>query len=164
MTRRGSLAYYLAGWICGCFFMTVCVWLTEIWRSTESPLWLHGASGLLFAYFYGLILGVVPTVANGFILRRAMKFVGWKGAAEWIVAGAIALLVVVVVLAAVSRALATRGHQESVGMLLLFRGAELLLAAGWWLAIPAGAATGLVLHRIDKAFSVAANSQEGKTT
>ncbi len=30
MTRSGSLAYYLAAWICGCFFMSVLIWLKDL--------------------------------------------------------------------------------------------------------------------------------------
>jgi hypothetical protein len=48
MTRRGSLAYYLAAWICGCFFMSVAICLKD-------PLALVGANIALaarFIYFY----------------------------------------------------------------------------------------------------------------
>lgn len=153
MTRHGSLAYYLAGWICGCFFLTVCVWLAEIWGASASPLWMHGASGLLFAYFYGLILGFAPVILAGLILRRAMSAVKWTGVAEWMLAAAIVFSVVIIGLAGVSRVWMSRGSEEPMAVFLVVRGAALVVTAGWWLAIPAGAATGLVLQRIDKAFN-----------
>ena len=159
MTRHGSLAYYLAAWICGCFFLTLCVWLGEIWRAGASPLWMHGASGLLFAYFYGLILGFAPVVLAGFILRRAMSAVKWKGVLEWMLAAAIVFAVAIIGLAGVSRVWMSRGSEEPMIVFLLVRGAALVVAAGWWLAVPAGAATGLVLQRVNNAFNREAAAQ-----
>jgi len=159
MTRHGSLAYYLAAWICGCFFLTLCVWLAETWRPMASPLWMHGASGLLFAYFYGLILGFVPAIAGGFILRRAMNLMKWTAVVEWMIAGAIVFFLVILLLTGASRMWTVQGRTEPMILFLTLRGAELLMAAGWWLAIPAGGATGLVLQRIDKAFNRAPGTE-----
>jgi hypothetical protein len=159
MTRNGSLAYYLAAWVCGCFFLTLGVWAAEIWRrgapGLVSPVWMHGASGLLFAYFYGLILGLVPVLAAAFVLRQAMRAAKWKGVWEWMAAGGAVFCAVIYALAWAGREWGGVGAERAVeGALpfLIFHGASVLIAVGWWLALPAGAATGLVLQRVDRAF------------
>jgi hypothetical protein len=171
MTRNGSLAYYLAAWVCGCFFLTLGVWVAEIWRGgvsgLVSPGWIHGASGLLFAYFYGLILGLLPVLVAAFVLRLVMNAARWKGAWEWMAAGGVVFSVLIYALACVGREWGpTAGGRAVEGALpfLIFRGAILLMAAGWWLALPAGAVTGLVLQRVDKAFGRDAVANEIKKT
>ena len=55
MTRRGSLIYYLTAWICGCFFMSLAIWIRDFWGSTVTSPRSHEAFGILFFYFYGLV-------------------------------------------------------------------------------------------------------------
>ncbi len=59
MTRRGSLVYYLAAWVCGCFFASLVVWIAP----QESRLSLEGFRGLrifFFIYFLCLAVGAIP--------------------------------------------------------------------------------------------------------
>src|ERR1700746_2071240 len=55
MTRRGSLIYYLTAWICGCFFMSLAIWIRDLWGATVTSSRSREAFGVLFFYFYGLV-------------------------------------------------------------------------------------------------------------
>jgi hypothetical protein len=155
MTRRGSLAYYLAAWICGTVFMSICVWAREVFRSSpaESALPKQAAIGLLFVCFYGLLLGAVAALAIAFLLRVIMKRLAWRGTLQWMAAGAV--LTPAVILALGYGGLAVSGQQllKTPVMTFISIGPATVLSAGWWLAIPAGAATAYVLFRIDRAFA-----------
>ena len=73
MTSRGSLAYYLAAWVCGCFFMALAFWLEmQFSRSATLQGTFQSVSFLGFCFF-GLIFGAVPSVLFGWILRSLMK-------------------------------------------------------------------------------------------
>src|ERR1700735_759976 len=67
MTRSGSLAYYLIAWICGCFFMSLCVWTRDLFATSAGDAFsAHSVFGLIFFYFYGLVFGAAASVAGGF--------------------------------------------------------------------------------------------------
>ena len=72
MTRRGSLIYYLTAWICGCFFMSLAIWIRDLWGSTVASPRSHEAFGILFFYFYGLVFGALAILIGAFLLRRIM--------------------------------------------------------------------------------------------
>src|ERR1700723_313619 len=89
MTRRGSLIYYLTAWICGCFFMSLAIWIRDLWGSTvESPR-SREAFGILFFYFYGLVFGALAILIGAFLLRRIMTLLKCKTPLHWAVAAAI---------------------------------------------------------------------------
>ena len=50
MTRRGTLAYYLAAWVIGCFVISLLQWIGEAVAGE-----IHTASILLTTYFFSLI-------------------------------------------------------------------------------------------------------------
>src|SRR5215469_17925078 len=73
MTRRGSLAYYLAAWVCGCFFMALTIWL----GNEVHPTVPRSVALLLVTYFFSLMFGAVTSLLFGFFLRRAASGLHW---------------------------------------------------------------------------------------
>lgn len=154
MTRHGSLVYYLSAWILGCFFMSVLVWIKNMFVPTlETPV-SRSAFGLLFFYFYGLIFGALAALIGAFMLRTSMKGLRCKTPMHWAVAGAVLAPVLIAVLGTWGRRAEMARWGERLLELLTF-GPKVVLEAGWWLAIPAGAATGYLLCRIERAFAPA---------
>jgi hypothetical protein len=152
MTRRGSLAYYLAAWICGCVFMSVCLWIwvfIEGGRQNEhlAPI----AFSLLLSCFYGLIIGAAASLLFAFLLRRLMAALRWRAVLQWTIAGAILNTIVVVALGNCDRW--ANAHSVAALSRILTAGPAVVMDTGWWIAIPAGAATAYVLYRIDRAFA-----------
>ncbi len=152
MTRRGSLAYYLAAWICGCFFVSLAIWLKDLAGPAIGFMNLRNAFGLLFFCFYGLVLGAISALLGGFLLRRLAVWAGWKRTWQWMVAGGILAPLLIAPLGWVWRDAAW--HQKKLPKVLWLAtyGPSVVLDAGWWLAIPAGALTALTLYRIHRAF------------
>ena len=152
MTRRGSVAYYLAAWICGCFFVSLAIWLKDLAGPAIGFVNIRNVFGLLFFCFYGLILGAVSSLLGGFLLRRLAARAGWKHAWEWVIAGGILAPLVIAALGWASRIAAL--HQKTLPRLvsLATYGPSVVLNAGLWLAVPAGSLTALVLYRIHHAF------------
>ncbi|MFZ0637551.1 MAG: hypothetical protein WA755_16055 [Candidatus Acidiferrales bacterium] len=154
MTRRGSLAYYLAAWICGSFFMSV-----EI--SLKDRLALVGAIipvGARFLYFcfFALILGIAPSLIAALLLRRTMILVGRKRPILWTAAGALITAGLVITVGGWARNSLGLIHSHAYPAELVFAltgGLAFVAVEGWWLALPAGAATAYILYRIDRAFS-----------
>jgi hypothetical protein len=154
MTRRGSLAYYLAAWICGCFFMSALVWIKDL---ATVPLQLatpKGAFGLLFFCFYGFIVGAFASLVSAFLLRRIAVAARWTQAWRWTLAGAVLAPVIIGLLGKWWQ----RSADTAPWLLLIAYGPAVVLYAGLWLAIPAGAATALVLYRIHRAFTAPPHS------
>jgi hypothetical protein len=153
MTRRGSLIYYLTAWICGCFFMSLFIWVKDLW----GPILVHSrvreAFGLMFFYFYGLVLGALPALLAAFLLRRVMALLKCKTPSHWAVVGAILAPSLMAILGAWGRHLAASERPGFRLLGLLTFGPKTVVEAGWWLAIPAGAATAYLLCRVQRAFA-----------
>jgi hypothetical protein len=152
MTRRGSLAYYLTAWICGCFFMSAAVWTKDMFGATRDAFSIRSAFGLLFFYFYGLVVGALAAFLGAFLLRRVMVALKCKTPSHWAAVGAILAPCLIAILG-------VWGHHndatQRTGMRilgLLTFGPRTVVEAGWWLAIPAGAATAYLLSRVQRAF------------
>ena len=151
MTRRGSLAYYLASWVCGCFFMTIC--FVGLPRPSEFPQRI--ILGLIYLYFLALIFGAFTSLFFGFFLRRIARALKFSRAWQWILAGAILALILVSALGSIKPfhvhateyLLPIQLYCLYAPQLILSGGAKLL-----WRVIPAGAATAWLLRRIDRAF------------
>jgi hypothetical protein len=153
MTRRGSLIYYLAAWALGCFFMVVVVWCWDLLLVSHQDLVREATEGFLTLIVYGYLFGAPTALLFGFLLRRMMAALKCKTPLHWAAAGAILAPLVVVALGFASRSAAKVLPQEYASVLFLLVGSEGVLRAGWWLAIPAGAATGYYLGRIQHAFA-----------
>jgi hypothetical protein len=153
MTRRGSLAYYLAAWICGCFFMSAAVWLKDLGNQPVQLVTPTGVAGLLFFSFYGLILGAIAAMTGAFLLRRLMALAHWEQGWQWALAGAILAPLLIGALGAWWRHATWPAQPGPRWLSLLAYGPSIVLEAGLWLAIPPGAATAFVLYRIHRAFA-----------
>ena len=153
MTRRGSLAYYLAAWVCGCFFMSLAIWVKDLSSAASQIVTERGAAGLLFFYFYGLLLGLVTALVGAFILRRLMQLSRWARAWQWTLAGAVLAPLLMGALGLWWRHHFVRAGSAPGLVSLIAYGPSIVLDAGLWLAIPAGAATAYVLYRIHRSFA-----------
>jgi hypothetical protein len=153
MTRRGSLIYYLAAWALGCFFMVLAVWCENMIVTSSQDLMREATEGFLALIFYGYLFGAPTALLFGLLLRRIMLALKCKTPMHWAVVGGILAPVVVVVLGIGSRRAAHLLPSDYAVILFPLVGAENVLRAGWWLTIPAGAATGYYLGRIQRAFA-----------
>lgn len=151
MTRRGSLAYYLASWVCGCFFMTVC--FVGLPRPSDFPRRI--ILGLVYLYFLGLFFGAFTSLLFGFLVRKICGGLEFARVWQWIVAGAILAPLLISALGSI-----TLIHGRATEFLLPVQlyclyAPQLILSGGihtLWRAIPAGAATAWLLFRIHRAF------------
>lgn len=153
MTRRGSLIYYLAAWALGCFFMVVVVWCWDLLLVSRQDLLREATEGFLTLIVYGYLFGAPTALLFGFLLRRIMAALQCKTPWHWVGVGAMVAPLVILALGFASRSAAKVLPQEYASVLFLLVGSEGVLRAGWWLAIPAGAATGYYLGRIERAFT-----------
>lgn len=154
MTRRGSLAYYLTTWICGCFFMTLAVWAKDLFGATATNAFsAHSAFGLIFFYFYGLIFGAIAALVGAFLLRRVMAVLKCLTASHWAAVGAILAPVLIAILGVWGKYMGTRDQSGVRVLKLITYGPMTVSQAGWWLPIPAGAATAYLLCRVQRAFA-----------
>ncbi len=153
MTRRGSLAYYLAAWVCGCFFMSCTIWV-------GNPIEPRSVSLLLYIYFLSLMFGAVTSLLFGFFLRRAANSMHWNRTWHWLVGGAILAPALTALLGAVASSQALQGSSWRDWIFIPLTGPYLINGSHRWmplLAAPAGAATAWVLFRIDRAFTAPSN-------
>jgi hypothetical protein len=153
MTRRGTLVYYLSAWILGCFFTSASVWIKDTYFAPLNHPFADFAFGLLYFYFFGLISGAVAALLAAFLLRRVMMAVKCKTPSHWALVGAMLTPAAIVILGAWGRHVAVQQRPETRWLELITFGPKAVLDAGWWLAIPAGAATAFLLCRIQGAFA-----------
>lgn len=151
MTRRGSLAYYLAAWVCGCFFMAATIWLSSLWVPS-----VRSVSSLLFMYFLELMNGAIPSLLFGFVLRRVAGGMHWSRAWHWLTGGAILAVIMTALLGYVGswQTFQASGWRDWISGYLLSSSAVFMPPV--WMSIisaPAGAATAWVLFRIHCAFA-----------
>lgn len=160
MTRRGTLAYYLAAWAVGSLSIAVALWVRGIvangwaWES-------HHDFGLLMLSVDALLLGLFATLLIAFFLRRLMRALKWLNAPAWIAAGAILAPSLTWIFWWIDTDLlhvTFRSRFFNLNLFLLAGPAEVVYE-GWWLAIPAGAATAYVLYRVERAFSRQGDAQ-----
>lgn len=151
MTRRGSLAYYLAAWVCGCLFISLTIWMAIPWVPS-----MRSVSGLLFTYFLELMYGALPSLLFGFALRRAAKGMHWSRAWHWLVSGAILAPTMAALLGRFASINAFRGGGWQSWIYVSLLASSVIYTNPSWtvvLTAPAGAATAWVLFRIDRAFA-----------
>jgi hypothetical protein len=161
MTRRGSLIYYFTAWIFGCFFMSALVWGKDMSGSAENLFKIRSAFGLLFFCFYGFILGAVTAFLGAFLLRRIMTGMNCKTTWHWAIAGALLTPALVAAMGTLGKHLNDPSMPRLTLIAICTYGAQMVLEAGWWLTIPAGAATGYFLGRVQRAFDPAQRADAG---
>jgi hypothetical protein len=156
MTRRGSLVYYLASWICGGLFLTIAMFI----RETVSPAGMGiGPSGagaaIIMTYFLVLIYCAFLSLLFAFLLRRLMGWLHAEKIWEWALAGMGLTLPMAWAVRWASRAtdaieLQGAGRQLAI---FLFVGVRGIAERHVLLALPVAAATSAVLFLIHRAFS-----------
>jgi hypothetical protein len=153
MTRRGTLAYYLAAWVIGCFVISVMAWIAA---PQDAP--AEGVARLLILYFLSLTYGAADILLFAFLLRGAMRLWGTHNVFVWIGAGAAigAALVRLLLwsgdwLTSVSP-LSAHGP-ISYALLAFWTAPNALRLAGIWQAPVGGAATAAILCLVDRAFN-----------
>jgi hypothetical protein len=154
MTRRGSLAYYLTAWICGCFFMSLAVWTRDLFgASSDHAFSSRSVFGLIFFYFYGLVFGAIAALLGAFLLRRVMAALKCLTATHWAAVGAILAPALIAVLGLWGKHMGTEGPGGVRALRLITYGPATVFEAGWWLPIPAGAGIAYLLCRVQRAFA-----------
>jgi hypothetical protein len=158
MTARGSVAYYLAAWVCGCFFMSVTIWLGNELNPTESPT----VSFFLYIYFLSLMFGAITALLFAFSLRRAAALLHWKGTWHWLIGGAILAPALTALLGSVASSQALRGSSWRAWIFIPLSGPYFISGSHYWtplLAAPAGIGTAWVLSRIHRAFAASSSDR-----
>ena len=156
MTRHGSLAYYMAAWVCGCFFATAAFWLDIHVLRISSMQDVFNQVGFLAFYFFGLILGAVPCLLFGWGLRRLMKPFPTSGAYVWAAAGGGLALLLIWLLSGVAHLGRDPRYLPYSALPIwpfLIVGPAYLAEGNIWLTLPVGAATAAVLFAVQRAFA-----------
>jgi hypothetical protein len=155
LTRRGSLAYYLAAWVCGVFFFSFARVLAQPGHG-DFPL------ALLMAFFISAAVAWPALLIFGFLLRRTARTFSVEAAVRWIaVGGALAVLFGAAFLPLQRMpAIGFRSWVNIPARLFTLNGlSESSDRYGWTIntlaTALAGMATGFVLFRVEKAFSSA---------
>ena len=152
MTRRGSLAYYLAAWVCGCLFMAMAAWLPGKWEPTHWTPGFRGASGFLSFYFLSLIFGAFTALLFAFLLRRLVAVFVWKGLWQWVLLGAALAELLVWGLGTLGRNSETSVRSLGILLILLLGALGAVRPPPVWINLLVGAATAFVLCFIHRAF------------
>ena len=159
MTRHGSLAYYLASWVCGCFFMSFTIWIgNEIHPTVPRSILL-----LFYIYFISLMFGALTSLLFGFILRYAASLMTWSRMWHWLAGGAIVAPALTSLLGAISASQTLQGSGWRAWIFIPLMGPYLINGGRSWmllLTVPAGAATAWVLYRVHRAFAIPVERSE----
>jgi hypothetical protein len=161
MTRRGSLVYYLASWICGGFFLTVAMYLQERASPTGMGIGPSAAvAAIITTYFLVLIFGAFLSLLFAFLLRRLMVLFGAERLWQWVIAGTILALPMAWGVRWASRvtdAIGLQGAGNQIAI-FLFLGVRGIAEHHVLLGLPVAALTSAVLFLIHRAFAQKAES------
>jgi hypothetical protein len=163
MTRRGTLAYYLAAWVVGCFVISLLIWVSA---AQDTP--LAGPARLLILYFLSLAYGAVDILLFAWVLRLVMRLWRTHNIWKWAVAGASLGAVLVALLLWLGDALtgaSPLSGRRPLGYLLLafWTAPNALRRSGIWQAPVGGATIAAVLCLVDRAFDRPADAPEAQT-
>jgi hypothetical protein len=161
MTRRGSLVYYLASWICGGLFLTIAIFLQERASPTEMGIGPSAAgAAIITTYFLVLIFCAFLSLVFAFLLRRLMVLFHAESLWQWVLAGTILALAITWGVRWASRVTDAIGL-EGIGnqiAILLFLGLRGMAEHHVLLVLPVAALTSAVLFLIHRAFAEKAES------
>jgi hypothetical protein len=161
MTRRGSLVYYLASWICGGFFLTVAMYLQERASPTGMGTGPSAAgAAIITSYFLVLIFCAFLSLVFALLLRRLMVWFHAESLWQWVLAGTILALPMAWGVRWASRvtdAIGLQGAGNQIAI-LLFLGVRGIAEHHVLLALPVAALTSAVLFLIHRAFEQKADS------
>jgi len=134
--------------------MSLAVWARDLFGATaDNAFSSHSAFGLIFFYFYGLVFGAIAAIAGAFLLRRIMTALKCLTPSHWAIVGAILAPVVIAILGVWGKRVGNEGQGGMRVLRAITYGPMTVLEAGWWLPIPAGAATAYLLSRVQRAFA-----------
>lgn len=155
MTRRGSLVYYLASWICGGLFLTVAMYLQER-RSPEGMGMGPTSAGaeILTTYFLILIFCAFLSAVFAFLLRVSMDRLHAENIWIWILAGVVLALPMTWGVRWASFATDAAGVQGAPRQVavFLFLGVRGIAEHHPFLGLPAAGLNAAVLFLIHRAF------------
>ena len=151
MTRQGTLAYYLAAWVIGGFFVALAGWVIDVRQGEPAS-----AARFLTGYFLVLIFGAVDCLLFAFLLRRVMRLLRAQATWVWFVTGAVVATVLVLILVRVAGFLLLHSDEAVFGYVFkaVLVAPSVLRLSGLWQVPIEGAATGAVLSLIDRAFGM----------
>ena len=156
MTSRGSLAYYLAAWVCGCFFIALAFWFELQFSRSASLQGTFQSVSFLGLCFFGLIVGAVPSLLFGWILRRSMKFFHQGTIWLWIAAGAGLAFLLVWSLGSFGQLLRDPRYLPYSALPIwpfLVVGPLAMMEGSLWITLPVGAVTAAILFAVDRTFA-----------
>ena len=155
MTRRGSLVYYLASWICGGLFLTVAMYLQERVSPQEMGIGPSGAgAAIITTYFLVLVFGAFLSLAFAFLLRRLMGLLPAQSLWQWVLGGIIVALPMTYAVRWAAR-VTDRAGLEGAGQeiaIFLFLGVRGIAENHALLVLPVAGLTAAVLFLIHRAF------------
>jgi hypothetical protein len=155
MTRRGSLVYYLASWICGGLFLTIAMYLQE--RASPAAMGI-GPTGagveIITTYFLVLVFCAFLSVVFAFLLRLCMDWLRAERLWQWALGGIVLSLPMTWGVRWASRATDAAGLQGAGRQVavLLFLGVRGIAENHPLLGLPVAALTAAVLFLIHRAF------------
>ena len=155
MTRRGSLVYYLASWICGGLFLTVAMYLQERASPEGMGMGPTGAgAAIITTYFLVLVFCAFLSVVFAFFLRLIMRLLHGDRMWQWVLAGTVLAMPMVFAIRWASRVMDSSGAQgvEREIAVLLFLGVRGIAENHPLLGLPVAAMTAAVLFLIHRAF------------
>ncbi|MGH9730792.1 MAG: hypothetical protein ACRD4A_03765 [Candidatus Acidiferrales bacterium] len=113
--------------------------------------------GIAFSFlvfnFYGLMLGAPTALLVGFLLRRVADLARYRRSWEWMILGAALSAALIGASWFLGRISMTGRAMASRVVIFFGSGPQIVVDSGWWLAVPAGAATAWVLYRVQRAFA-----------
>jgi hypothetical protein len=160
MTRRGSLVYYLAGWVCGSFFLALAVWLHAYALHTQQKFSSNGAAGLLTVYFFTLAFGWFQSIFAAFFLRRIAIFAKFNAPWQWALTGAALWPLLILLLDKIGNSAHWSPDNSQSGWTMFVSGAMIVSREAIWIAAPAGALAALVLFTVNRSFAAAPETEE----
>lgn len=156
MTRRGSLAYYLASWICGGLFLTIAMYIREQVSPEGMGMGPSGAGvAIITTYFLVLVFCAFLSVVFAFLLRLSMGWLRAEKLWQWIVAGVVLSVPMTWGVRWASRATDAAGLQGVARevAVFLFLGVRGIAEHHALLGLPAAGLDAMVLFLIHRAFT-----------
>ncbi len=161
MTRRGSIAYYLAAVVCGSFFLSASYYGFFLWMGASSQ---HWGRDFLYVYMLTIPLGLLPQLLAAWAVRRLACLFAWRDLAMWLAAGSVIWLGLLWTIGQLGIAVqATPSSPEwgyaKLGAMFLLVGPMYAVEQPLWIPLPAAVATAWVLFTVHRAFEEQAKEQ-----
>lgn len=162
MTRRGSIAYYSAGIVCGSFFLAASYYAYFLWTGASSQ---HWGRDFLYIYVLTIPLGLLPQLLAAWAVRQLARRFAWRSFGIWLLAGCLIWLGLLWVIGQLGVAVqATRGSPEwfyaKLAAMFLLVGPMYAVQQPLWIPLPAAVATAWVLFTVHRAFEQQAEVQK----